>query len=117
MGRYHWNKRTAASLAKSAEYYQLAIDHDPDYAPAYAGLANAYALMPAYDSVAVQETYAKATEAARRAIALDATLAEAHAALGIIALSAIAWKQAGPELRRALDLNPNYSTAHHWRAF
>ncbi len=117
LGRYHWNKRTAADLAKSADYYQQAINRDPNYAPAYAGLANAYALMPVYDSVAVQETYAKATAAARHAVALDDTLAEAHSALGIIALNGLAWKQAGPELRRALDLNPNYATAHHWNAF
>ena len=117
LARYHWNKRTAADLAKSAEYYQQGIAHDPQYAPAYAGLAMAYALIPVYDSVAVQATYAEATAAARHALALDDNLAEAHAALGIIALNAIDWKQAGPELRRALDLNPNYATAHHWFAF
>lgn len=117
LGRYHWNKRTAADLAKAAEYYQQAIDRDPNYAPAYAGLANAYALMPVYDSVAVQETYAKATAAARHALELDDTLAEAHAALGIIALNARVWEPSGPEFRRALALNPNYATAHHWLAF
>jgi len=117
LGRYHWNKRTAADLAKAVEYYQQAINGDPDYGPAYAGLANAYALMPVYDSVPVQETYAKATTAARHALELDDTLAEAHAALGIIALNALVWKPAGPELRRAIELNPNYATAHHWYAF
>lgn len=117
LGRYHWNKRTAADLAKSADYYGQAIDRDPGYAPAYAGLANAYALRVVYDNVPVQETFAKARAAAHRALELDDTLAEAHAALGIIALNARAWKPAGPELRRALDLNPNYATAHHWFAF
>jgi TolB-like protein/DNA-binding winged helix-turn-helix (wHTH) protein/Tfp pilus assembly protein PilF len=117
LGRYHWNKRTAAGLAKAAEYYQQAIDRDPNYAPAYAGLANSYALMPSYDSVAVQETYAKATAAARHALELDGTLAEAHAALGIIALNARVWEPSGPEFRQALALNPNYATAHHWLAF
>ncbi|MGC2636541.1 MAG: winged helix-turn-helix domain-containing protein [Acidobacteriaceae bacterium] len=117
LGRWHWNRRTANDLEKSAEYYRQAVGRDPNYAPAYAGLANAYALMPVYDSVAVQETYAKATAAAKQALALDDTMAEAHAALGIIALNAIAWKPAGPELRRALDLNPNYATAYHWYAF
>jgi len=117
LGRYHWNQRTASALAKSAEYYREAVDRDPAYAPAYAGLADAYALMPVYDSVAVQETYAKATAAAHHALELDDTLAEAHAALGIIALNGLDWKQAGPELRRALDVNPNYATAHHWFGF
>src|SRR6185437_10112686 len=117
LGRYHWNKRTAADLAKSAQYYQQAIDHDPNYAPAYAGLADAYALRVVYDNVPVQETFAKARAAAQRALELDNTLAEPHAALGLIALNARDWKPAGPELRRALDLNPNDATAHHWFSF
>lgn len=117
LGRYHWNKRTAASLAKATEYYLQAIYREPDYAPAYAGLANAYALMGVYDGVAVQDNFAKATAAARHALELDDTLAEAHAALGIIALNGRVWEQSGPEFRRAIDLNPNYATAHHWLAF
>ncbi|HEX7895525.1 MAG TPA: hypothetical protein VF447_15105, partial [Terriglobales bacterium] len=117
LGRYHWNKRTAADLAKSADYYQQAINRDPNYAPAYAGLANAYALRVVYDNVPVQETFAKARAAALRALELDNTLAEPHAALGIIALNVRDWKPSGPELRLALDLNPNDATAHHWYAF
>jgi tetratricopeptide (TPR) repeat protein len=118
LGRFHWNKRTAADLASSAKYYQQAIDRDPNYAPAYAGLANAYALMPSYDSVDVRDSYVKAAAAARRALALDDTLAEAHATLGLIALNwAPDWLRAEPELRRALELNPSYATAHHWFAF
>ena len=117
LGRYHWNKRTAADLAKSADYYWQAIARDPNYAPAYAGLANAYALRVVYDNVPVQETFAKARAAALRALELDNTLAEPHAALGIIALNVRDWKPSGPELRRAIDLNPNYATAHHWLAF
>ena len=117
LGRYHWNKRTAADLAKSAEYYRRAIALDPEYAPAYAGLANAYALMPSYDSVESRSAYAKAEEAAHHALELDENLAEAHATLGIIYLNGQNWRQAGPELQRALDLNPNYATAHHWHSF
>ena len=118
LGRYHWNQRTAASLAKSAEYYQQAIDRDPNYAPAYAGLASAYALMPSYNSINMKESYTKATTAAHHALELDDTLAEAHAALGMVGLNwAPAWGEAGAELRRALELNPNSATAHHWFAF
>ena len=118
LGRFHWNKRTAADLIKSAAYYQQAIDRDPEYAPAYAGLANAYALMPSYGSVDVRDSYVKAAVAARHALALDDTLAEAHATLGLIALNwAPDWLRAEPELRRALELNPSYATAHHWFAF
>jgi TolB-like protein/DNA-binding winged helix-turn-helix (wHTH) protein/Tfp pilus assembly protein PilF len=118
LGRFHWNKRTAADLAKSAQYYQQAVDRDPDYAPAYAGLANAYALMPSYGSVDVRGSYAKAAAAAHHALDLDDTLAETHATLGLIALNWLPdWNRAEPELRRALELNPNYATAHHWFAF
>ncbi len=119
MGRYHWNKRTAADLDKSAEYYRQAIARDPNYAPAYAGLAGAYALMPHYNSVEQQDSFSKAAAAAHHAIELDDTFAEAHATLGLIALSngVSTLTQAGTELRRALDLNPNYATAHHWFAF
>jgi TolB-like protein/DNA-binding winged helix-turn-helix (wHTH) protein/Tfp pilus assembly protein PilF len=119
MGRFHWNKRTAADLAKSADYYRQAIDRDPHYAPAYAGLANAYALLPHFNSVEMRESFAKADAAAHHALELDDTLAEAHATLGLIPLTdgASNWTQSEHEFRRALELNPNYATAHHWFAF
>lgn len=118
MGRYHWNKRTAADLTRSVEYFQQAIGRDPTYAPAYAGLANAYAVLPHYNSVELRDSFAKAVAAAHHALELDDTLAEAHATLGLIGLSkAPDWMQTEPEFRRALELNPNYATAHHWIAF
>jgi TolB-like protein/DNA-binding winged helix-turn-helix (wHTH) protein/Tfp pilus assembly protein PilF len=119
MGRYHWNKRTAADLTKSVEYYQRAIERDPTYAPAYAGLANAYVILPQYSNVELQDGNAKAAAAARHALQLDETLAEAHATLGFIGLTSweYDWEQAGQEIRRALELNPNYSSAQHWFAF
>ncbi len=117
LGLYHWNKRTAADLAKSADYYQQAIARDANYAPAYAGLASTYAVMPSYDRVAVSETYAKARAAARRAIELDDTLPQAHATLGLISLNTPSWEEGGAELKRSLQLNPNYATAHHWLAY
>jgi TolB-like protein/DNA-binding winged helix-turn-helix (wHTH) protein len=118
LGRYHWNKRTAAGLAKSAEYYQQAIARDPTYAPAYAGLANAYALMPSYESVGFEDTYAKAAAAAHQALELDDAVAEAHATLAFIGINmSPIGSRVEPEFRRALQLNPNYATAHHWFAF
>ena len=118
LGRFHWNKRTPADLKKSAEYYQQAIARDPGYAPAYAGLADAYALLPSYDSVGVLDSYAKATASAHHALELDDSLAQAHATLGLIGLNQSPdWMQMEPEFRRALELNPSYAPAHHWFAF
>lgn len=118
MGRYHLNKRTAADLKKSAEYYQQAIAADATYAPAYAGLADAYALSASYSSATVLDRYAEAAAAAHHALELDDTLAEAHATLGLIGLNKSPdWAQMEPEFRRALELNPNYAPAHHWFAF
>lgn len=118
MGRFHWNKRTAADLARSADYYQQAIARDPAYAPAYAGLASAYALMPSYDSVGMRDTFAKAEAATLHALALDDSLAEAHATLALIRLNKTPdWMHTEPEFRRALELNPSYATAHDWYAY
>lgn len=117
LGRFHWNKRTAADLVKAADYYQQAIARDPNYAPAYAGLANVYAVMPSYDSVPIQEAFTKGMAAARRAINLDPSLAEPYATLGFIELNGADWTRAGAELQHALELNPNLATAHHWLAY
>jgi TolB-like protein/DNA-binding winged helix-turn-helix (wHTH) protein/tetratricopeptide (TPR) repeat protein len=119
MARYHWNKRTAADLRKSAEYYQRAIGRDPTYASAYAGLANVEAVLPSYDTIDWPGAMAKAEQAARRAIELDDTLAEAHATLALIWLSDASsdWTKVQHEFLRAIELNPNYPTAHHWYAF
>ena len=119
LGRYYWNRRTAAGLAKALEYYQRAVARDPNYAPAYAGLANAYAVLPSYNGVELRDIYAKGVSAARHAIELDDTLADAHATLALIGLNYGPWDpgQVEKELRRALQLNSNYATAHHWYAF
>lgn len=121
LGRYHWNKRTAADLGKAEEYFQQAIARDPGYAPAYEGLANVYAMLPIYGGVAFQGSYARyrgpARSAARRALALDENLADAHATLGFIDLNSADWKQSEPELRRAIELDANNATSHHWLAF
>lgn len=114
-GRFFWNKRTREDLKKSIDYFNQAIEHDPNYALAYAGLADAYVLFPGYAVSSPQDSYPKARAAARRALEIDDTLAEAHAALGL-ELFAFEWKaaEATREFRRAIELNPNYATAHHW---
>jgi TolB-like protein/DNA-binding winged helix-turn-helix (wHTH) protein/Tfp pilus assembly protein PilF len=118
MGRYHWNKRTAADLAKAQDYFQQAILRDPNYAPAHAGLAKVYALLPQVGASPVRENLAKATSEARRALELDEGLAEAHATLAFVALNTTPeWKHSEPEFRRALNLDLNDSITHLWFAY
>jgi TolB-like protein/Tfp pilus assembly protein PilF len=118
-GRYFWNTRTPADLARSIEYFQRAIDRSPNYAPAYAGLADSYVILPSYDSVDPEDSFSKARMAASHAIDLDETLADAHAVLAMIAMNhwAADRKIAEREFSRALNLNPNSATAHQWFAF
>ncbi|MCA1850333.1 MAG: tetratricopeptide repeat protein, partial [Acidobacteria bacterium] len=114
-GRYHWNRRTAEGITKSIDYFQQAIVMDPGYALSYAGLADAYALLPLNVNVPAKEALPKAKAAAARALEIDETLAEAHASLGYVKYQ-LDWDWAGAEreFRRAIELNPNYVTAHHW---
>ena len=116
-GRYHWNKRTAADLNKSIEYYNQAISIDPSYALAYSGLAESYLVLPDYTNIPSQEAHPKSKAAALKALQLDDTLAEAHAALGGVKIDS-EWDFVGAEneLKRAIELNPNYATGHHWYA-
>jgi TolB-like protein/DNA-binding winged helix-turn-helix (wHTH) protein/Tfp pilus assembly protein PilF len=115
-GRYFWNRRTHEGFAKAGEYFQQAIAIDPNYAPAYAGLSDVYQFS-AYDVVSRTEFYAKARVAAQKAIELDETLAEPHASLGLLAMNYDwDWATAEREFRQAIELNPNYATAHHWYA-
>ena len=116
-GKYHWNRRSRADILKSIDYFRQAVDRDPNYALAYSGLAEAYILLPAYAGQDPQAAYTSARTAAARALELDNTLAEAHAALGVV-LSEYDWNFAEAErsFRRAIELNPNYATAHHWYA-
>jgi serine/threonine-protein kinase len=114
-GRYHWNKRTTADVKKSIEYFQQAIDKDPAYALAYAGLAEGYILVPQYGVGSPHEAYPKARAAAMKAIEIDETLAEAHNALAAVK-SNYDWKfaEAEAEWQRTITLNPSYATAHQW---
>ena len=114
-GRYYWNKRTGDAIKKSVEYFQQAIDRDPNYALAYAGQAEAYLLLPAYSAAAPNEAFPKAVATAKRALELDETLAEAHTALaGALITDGHNLAESNREYQRAIALNPNYATAHHW---
>jgi TolB-like protein/Tfp pilus assembly protein PilF len=114
-GLFYWNQRTGESLKQSVEYFNQAIEKDPNYALAYAGLADAYQLIPAYQAGSPSEYSVKAKAAATRALEIDDTLAEAHAALGVV-LWGWDWSyaEANREFQRAIELNPNYATAHQW---
>jgi TolB-like protein/DNA-binding winged helix-turn-helix (wHTH) protein/Tfp pilus assembly protein PilF len=115
-GIYFSNKRTAPAMEKSVGYFNQAIQIDPHYALAYAGLANAYNLMGSYAPISTLVLYPKARAAALQALALDGTLAEAHAALGLYRLR-YEWDHpaADRELRRAIELSPGNVMAHVWR--
>jgi serine/threonine protein kinase/TolB-like protein/Flp pilus assembly protein TadD len=116
-GRYFWNKRTPTDLRTAIPFFQQAIDKDPNYALAYSGLADSYALLTAYTNETPRQLMPKAKEAALEALALDDKLAEAHASLGqITAYYDYDFPTAEREYRRAIELNPNYATAHQWLA-
>ena len=113
-GQYCWNKRW---LKQAIGYFQQATAEDPHYARAYAGLADCYALMGGYSSRPQNEFMPQARTAALRALELDGNLAEAHTALALIVQNYdYDWQTAEKEYRRAIELNPNYATAHHWYA-
>ena len=112
-GRYYWNKRTPQGFKKAREQFEQAIEKDPGYALAYTGLADCYNVLDWYGLLAPKECYPKAQAAATKALALDDTLAEAHASLGFLkALYEWDWSGSEREFKRAIELNPNYSTAH-----
>jgi TolB-like protein/Tfp pilus assembly protein PilF len=110
-GRFYWNKRTAEGFNQAVDYFRQAIERDPDYALAYAGLADCYILRPGRQ----REELPKAKEAAERALALDPTLAEAHTSLAFAkTLFNRDWDGARAGFEEAIRLNPKYPTAHQW---
>jgi tetratricopeptide (TPR) repeat protein len=116
-GQYYWNKRTPESLRQAIDYFQQATAKDPNYARAYAGLADSYALIGGYSGRTQTEFMPKARTAALRALEIDESLPEAHTALALIVQNNDwDWQTAEKEYRRAIELNPNYATAHHWYA-
>jgi tetratricopeptide (TPR) repeat protein len=114
-GRFFWNKRTGENLNKAADYFNQAIAADPKYALAYVGLADADVLMPFYGAGTPQDCYPKAKAAAKKALELDDTLAEAHTSLAyVLQVYDLDFDGSIREFQRAIELNPNYATAHHW---
>jgi tetratricopeptide (TPR) repeat protein len=113
-GRFFWNKRTGQNLNKAADYFSQAIAADPNYALAYVGLADAYVLMPFYGAGAPQDCYPKAKAAAEKALELDNSLAEAHTSMAQVFCYHLELHPAVREFERAIELNPNYPTAHQW---
>jgi serine/threonine-protein kinase len=116
-GRYHWNKRTAAGLSKAIEYFNEAIARDPNYAPPYSGLADCYSLMDGLSPTLLppNDAFPKAKEAAIKALQIDGQSAEAHASLGRIKLNYDwDWPGAEKEFKLAIQIDPDYPTAHQW---
>ena len=117
-GRYAWNKRTHEGVAEAIGYFEQAIAEDPSYAPAYAGLADSYALDVDYRSIPVAEAYTLAKEYAHKALALDESVPSAHASLAwSLFIYDWEWDHAEREFRRAIELNPRYGSAHQWYGF
>jgi len=114
-GKFYWNKRTAEGLKQAVNCYQQAIEKDPNYALAYSGLAETFVLFSSYDVAPADDSMPQAKAAALRALEIDDSLAEAHTALGFY-FSNYEWDRLNSEkeYRRAIELKPNYSTAHHW---
>src|SRR5216117_2428238 len=114
-GRFFWNKRTGDDLRKSIEYLEQAIAKDPGYALAYAALADSYGILRFYGAASPSESFPQAEAAARKALELDDTLAEAHTSLGqVLLFYDLDFAGSTMEFERAISLDPNYATAHHW---
>jgi eukaryotic-like serine/threonine-protein kinase len=103
---------TGEGWKKALEFYQRAISKDPNYADAYAGIAHVYVWLGFFGEMPMTDSLKKAEEAANKAVQLDDSVAEAHAALGSVALYSWKWQLAEQEVRRALELNPNLAIAH-----
>lgn len=112
-GRYFWNRGTGEGLRKAIDHFQRALAKDSNYALAYTGLADSYALLGVYGLMPMKESHPKAKQAAAKALEIDEKLGEAHASLAAIMIDYYwDWKEAEKHLQRALELNPNYATAH-----
>jgi serine/threonine-protein kinase len=114
-GRYFWNKRTEENIQIGLDYFQQAVDLDPGYSLAWAGIADMWIARGWYSRLAPRETFPKAKHAAMRALEFDSTLAEVHASMAHIHLEFdYDWDAAEREYRRAIELDPTYPIAHHW---
>jgi serine/threonine protein kinase/tetratricopeptide (TPR) repeat protein len=116
-GRYHWNKRTEDELQTSVACFERAIERDPSYAQAYAGMADAYLTLGTYGALPPKEVMTRATHALKKALEIDGELAEAYTCRGCVrSVYEWSWADAEDDFRRAIALNPSYPTAHHWYA-
>lgn len=115
-GRYEWNKRTEAAIRQAIYFFQQAIGRDPAYAPAYADLADAYAVLPYYSKDSSNDTFVTVKAVAEHALQLNESLAQAHTTLGLVECT-FDVAAAERHYQRALELDPNYATAHHWHSF
>ena len=115
-GRLAWYGRTPEGLKRSIDLFQQAIAADPSYALAYAGLADTYNIAPGYIPISSKQAELRADEAARKALELDDSLSEAHAALAVALTGALKWSEAEREFLRAIELNPNNGLAHYFYA-
>jgi len=116
-GRYYWNKRTGPALVKGRDYFRQAIDIDPNYALAYAGLADSYTVLATWNIVPSNEAFPKAKAAAIKALELDRTLSEAHASLGFVnAIYDWDFVRSEKEFKSGMKANPTYATTYEWYA-
>jgi TolB-like protein/Tfp pilus assembly protein PilF len=116
-GRYFWNKRSSDGIKHAIEHFQQSIERDPDFALGYVGLADSYIALTFYNFAAPHEAMPRAKESAIKALALDDTLAEAHASLAHVLMNYDwNWSAAEKEFKRSIELNPDYATAHEWYA-
>jgi len=113
-GRYYWNRRTTENLKKAIEQFKTAVDRDPNYALAFVGLADCYAVLNEYAGTPTSETIPQSRSYAERALSLDNQLAEPHATLGQVNNQVWQYAEAEQEYKRAIELNPKYPTAYHW---
>jgi TolB-like protein/DNA-binding winged helix-turn-helix (wHTH) protein/Flp pilus assembly protein TadD len=113
-GRYYWNRRTGQSMEMAEQYFQQAIESDPNFAAAYSGLADCNSGLAWHGFKAPADALPKSYEAARKAIEIDPQSAEGHASLGLVLSHRWEWALAEAEFKRALELDPQYANAHHW---
>src|ERR1043166_4042692 len=114
-GRFFWNKRSEQGLKTAIKYFEQAIENDPGYALAWAGIADSYSLLGEFGNIPRKELYPKARAAVNKALEIDNRLAEVHTSLAsILMLREWDWVNSAKEFKLALELNPNYATAHHW---
>ncbi len=113
-GLYYWEKRTPETLGKAKDYFEQAIARDPGYAMAYVGLANYYVAVPDYSPIPQSQAAPKAKAAAEKALEIDGSSADAHAALAGALWNLFDFPAAEAEFKRTLELNPNLANAHHW---